>query len=323
MKSPKNLQGKTVFVAGGSGGLGKAISKELASRGAHITIFARRQGPLDEAKEEILASRLSEDQEVNAVTLDLGDASKVEEAFRTQPRIADILYCTAGGNHAENGFIVDIGADALENCMRNNYFAAAFPAKSMIDIWTEDDKKESSQGAQPQLRQIIFINSAAAFLGIPGSIAYTPAKCAVRALADTLRMEVLRYNCPASTYSIHCAFPADFVSPGFVLEQKTKTPLTKRIQGLDRPFEELKSKFPSCEKVASLIIAAVDKGDFIICEDSFAASALFTNMTGPSPKRGFGIVDSFLGLLVGWVVWPVLRRRWEAMCRQDGKECRK
>ncbi|KAI1379650.1 putative short chain dehydrogenase/ reductase [Hypoxylon crocopeplum] len=323
MKAAKSLHGKTVFVTGGSGGLGKAISKDLAARGAHITIFARRQGPLDEAKKEILAARLSEEQEVNAVSLDLADASKVEEAFRAQPRIADVLYCTAGGNHAENGFLVDIEAKDLDNCMKNNYYSSAYAAKSVIDIWTEDDKKGASSTTQPRFRRIIFINSAAAFLGIPGSIAYTPAKCAVRALADTLRMEVLRYNCLASTYTIHCAFPADFVSPGFVLEQQTKTPLTKRIQGLNRPFEELQAQFPSSEKVASLIIAAVGRGDFIICEDSFAASALFTNMTGPSPKRGLGIVDSLMGLLVGWVVWPVLRRRWEAMCIQDAEEFRK
>ncbi|KAI4860986.1 putative short chain dehydrogenase/ reductase [Hypoxylon rubiginosum] len=323
MGSAKSLHGKTVFITGGSGGLGKAISKELATRGAHITIFARRQGPLDEAKDEILAARLNEDQDVNAVSLDLADASKVDEAFRAQPRIPDILYCSAGGNHAENGFLADIEASDIENCMKNNYYSSAYAAKSAIDIWTADDKKGGSQSAQPRLRQIIFINSAAAFLGIPGSIAYTPAKCAVRALADTLRMEVLRYNSPASTYTIHCAFPADFVSPGFILEQKTKTPLTKRIQGLDRPYEELEGRFPSSEKVASLTIAAVDRGEFIICEDSFAASALFTNMTGPSPKRGLGIVDSIMGLLVGWIVWPVLRRRWETMCREDGEESRK
>lgn len=323
MGVPKSLKGKTVFVTGGSGGLGKAISKELAARGAHITIFARREGPLEEAKKDILAARISEDQEINTVSLDLADSSDVDAAFRAQPRTADILYCSAGGNHAENGFLADIEAKDLDNCMKNNYYSSAYATKSLIDIWIANDKKGTSQGAQPQLRQIIFINSAAAFLGIPGSIAYTPAKCAVRALADTLRMEVLRYNCPASTYTIHCAFPADFVSPGFVLEQKTKTPLTKRIQGLDRPFEELEVRFPSSEKVASLIIAAVDKGEFIICEDSFAASALFTNMTGPSPKRGLGIVDSIMGLLVGWVVWPVLRKRWESMCRQDGEEFRK
>ncbi|KAL8824484.1 MAG: hypothetical protein Q9191_005028 [Dirinaria sp. TL-2023a] len=169
----------------------------------------------------------------------------------------------------------------------------------MLDIWTEDDKEEAQPRPQPRLRQIIFVNSAAAFLGLPGSIAYTPAKSAVRALADTLRMEVLRYCSSRSTYSIHCAFPADFLSPGFKLEQTTKTPLTKRIQGTNLTAAELEAKFPSSEKVAALITAAVDRGDFIICEDSLAASALFTNVIGLSPKRGWGIFDSLLSVVMG------------------------
>ena len=152
---------------------------------------------------------------------------------------------------------------------------------------------------------------------------FVAAKCAVRALADTLRMEVLRYRCPNSTYSIHCAFPADFVSPGFMQEQKTKTPLTKRIQGTDTTTAELEARFPSSEKVASLIVAAVDRGDFIICEDSLAASLLFTNMLGPSPKRGWGISDAFLSVVVGCFAWPFLRWKWERMTIEDGEEARR
>ncbi|KAL2043708.1 hypothetical protein ABVK25_012515 [Lepraria finkii] len=190
----------------------------------------------------------------------------------------------------------------------------------MLDIWTEDDKEEAQPGPHPKLRQIIFINSAAAFLGLPGSIAYTPAKSAVRALADTLRIEVLRYCSSKPTYSIHCAFSADFFSPGFKLEQETKTPLTKRIQGTDLAAAELETKFPSSETVAALFIAAVDKGDFIISKDLLAASVLFTNMIGLSPKRGWGIVDSLLSVVMGWLVMPFLRRKWEAMTREDGEE---
>jgi len=107
-------------------------------------------------------------------------------------------------------------------------------------------------------------------------------------------------------------------------EQKTKTPLTKRIQGIDqKTIAELEAQFPSSEKVASLIIAAVDKGDFIICEDSLAASLLFTNMIGPSPMRGWGIADSLLSVGVGWLLWPFLRRKWEAMTISDGEAFRK
>ena len=131
---------------------------------------------------------------------------------------------------------------------------------------------------------------------------------------------MLRYCNSKSTYSIHCAFPADFLSPGFKLEQETKTPLTKRIQGTNLAVAELEAKFPSSENVAALIIAAVDKGDFIICEDSLAASALFTTMIGLSPKRGWGIFDSLLSVMMGWLVMPFFRRKWEGMSREDSEE---
>jgi 3-dehydrosphinganine reductase len=45
--------------------------------GAHVTIFARRQNLLDEAKAEILAARKDESQEVKAVSVDLSDGAKV------------------------------------------------------------------------------------------------------------------------------------------------------------------------------------------------------------------------------------------------------
>ena len=157
---------------------------------------------------------------------------------------------------------------------------------------------------------------------IPDDIV-TAAKVAVRALADSLRMELLRYSSPSCTYSIHCAFPGDFVSPGFYLEQNTKTPLTKRIQGTNLTLAELEAKYPSSEQVAAQIIAAAEKGEFIICKDSTVASLLFSAMVGPSLKQGWGIFDSLMGIVVGWVVWPYLRRQWEAEVRKDGAVARR
>ncbi|KAF7171584.1 hypothetical protein CNMCM5623_003953 [Aspergillus felis] len=377
MKPDYDLFGKTAFITGGSGGLGNAISNILAARGAHVTIFARRPGPLEDAKNEIVRNCVDVDrQEINAVAVNMADASavccstpenpiapgdcsmrmsfsltnaQVSEAFRSQPRIADFLYCCAGGNHAENGFFIDLKAAQLDSCMKNNYYSTAYAAKAILDIWVENDKKPTgidmpnNTTTGPKTRKIVFANSAAAFLGLPGSVAYTrkpddldmltrfivifwltasnskAAKSAVRALADTLRFEVLRHNSSSTTYTIHIAFPADFISPGFVFEQDTKPDLTKRIQGTDvATFAELEKKFPSSENVARGIVARVDKGDFIICEDSLAASLLFTNMVGLSPKRGLGIVDPLLSVVMGWFVVPVLRRRWERMCREDG-----
>lgn len=104
-------------------------------------------------------------------------------------------------------------------------------------------------------------------------------------LADDLRMEVLRYSCPASTYTIHCAFPVDFISPGLLLEQNTKTELTKGFKNENCTISDLESRFPPSGKVVPLIIGAVGKGDFIICNNSMASLLIFANMIGPSPKR--------------------------------------
>ena len=143
-------------------------------------------------------------------------------------------------------------------------------------------------------------------------------KCAVRGLADTLRMEALRLSGPASTYTIHCAFPSNFISPAFLEEQKSKPELTKRIEGTTGSTAELERRFPSAEKVAKGIIAGVARGDFALCDDSVESSLLFANMIGPSPKRRLGVRDSLLATVVGLLVWPVLRRRWDKMCKDDG-----
>ncbi|EDU46129.1 conserved hypothetical protein [Pyrenophora tritici-repentis Pt-1C-BFP] len=283
-------ENKTVFVAGGAGGLGKAVAKISAARGAHVTIFGRSPGPLDDAAEEIRRSCRDSLQKIKAVVVDLSDY--------VQGRVPDMLYCAAGGNHAQNGFFTEITSSQIEDCMRNNYFATAYLAKSALDLWVQDDRNnECGQTSKPIPRQIVIVSSAAAFVALPGSIAYTPAKAAVRALADTLRLEMLRYSCAASAYSVHIAFPGDFVLPGFYQEQQTKTALTKRMQGLEGTLEELVARYPSSEQVALGIVDAVNKGEFIICKDSSSASLLFTGMQGPSPKRGFGVFDSLMGVI--------------------------
>ena len=144
----------------------------------------------------------------------------------------------------------------------------------------------------------------------------------MRALADTLRMEALRLSGPNSTYTIHCAFPSNFITGAFLKEQANKPKLTKEIEGTTGTIAELEKKLPSVVKVAEGIVAGVRKGDFAICNDSTEAAVLFTNMIGPSPKRGLGIFDSISATIVGLMVWPVLRRLWDKRCKQDGEAMR-
>lgn len=97
-----------------------------------------------------------------------------------------------------------------------------------------------------------------------------------------------------------------------------KPELTKRIEGTTGSVVELEKRFPSSEKVAQGIIAGVERGDFALCDDSMESGLLFANMIGPSPKRGLGILDSLLATAIPLFVWPVIRRRWDKMCKKDG-----
>jgi short-subunit dehydrogenase len=51
------VDGKHVFVTGGSQGLGLALAKKYAAKGAKVTIVARDQAKLDAAKREIEVRR--------------------------------------------------------------------------------------------------------------------------------------------------------------------------------------------------------------------------------------------------------------------------
>ncbi|KAF4447677.1 short chain dehydrogenase/reductase family oxidoreductase [Fusarium austroafricanum] len=313
-----DLTGKTVFLAGGSTGLGKELAVALASRGCHVTIFARRQQQLEIARERVLAARKSQSQEINIQSLDLTDPEKIQSTFASQSRLPDILYCLAGGTTNELGFLVDLDPSDVQRCMTNNYLTSAYPAQAILKLWVEDDKQNKSNPPSKgtvKRRKLVFVSSAAAFVAFPGYIAYTPAKCAVRALADTLRSELKRYSGPASKYSVHISFPSNFISPSFIDELGNKPELTKQLDGTTAPMTELTQKLHSSKQVADYILKGVDKNEYIICSECEAA-LLFGAMTGPSPKRGIGFVDSCVSI-AAVAAGPIIRRYLDAKVKRD------
>lgn len=73
----------------------------------------------------------------------------------------------------------------------------------------------------------------------------TAAKFAQRGLADTLRLEALRYSNRKAAYSVQCIFAHNFVTDTFLEEQKLKPALTKRIEGTDGDLSTKTGKFCS------------------------------------------------------------------------------
>lgn len=317
MAGKADLQGKTVFVIGGSGGLGQELCKVMAAQGAHITVFARKRHLLDEAQKNIAASRRDSSQRISTVAGDMGVATSARTLITSQPVIPDILYCVAGGVPDDCGYFLDLEPQAFERCMASNYYSCLYPAQAVLKWWTEDDAK-SGTPLIPRRRKIVFMNSTATLVPLPGYIAYTGTKAAQRALADTLRLEAMRYSGPKSTYTVQCVFAHNFITPTFLREQKMKPELTKRIEGTSgATLADLEKEIPHASQVAREIVEDVASEDFAVVGRQLIPQLLWANMMGTSPKRGWGIIDSLLAILTIFFVWPINQRDIQKKCFGD------
>ena len=75
-----NLNGKNALVCGSSQGIGKAVSEELASLGASVTLFARNEETLNEVRGSL---DLTKGQQHKVLVADFAEPKQVETAVKT------------------------------------------------------------------------------------------------------------------------------------------------------------------------------------------------------------------------------------------------
>ncbi|EED14703.1 steroid dehydrogenase, putative [Talaromyces stipitatus ATCC 10500] len=300
--------GQSVIIAGGSKGLGRELALQLADRGANVAILGRTPKALEETLQDLQQKIKGPDQKHSSTVLDLTDAAQVTNYIDSLPEPPSILFCVAGGTASEIGFFADIAAEDIRSCMERNYFAAAFIAHAVLKQWL----------ARPppfkQRRHIVFTASTAAFVGLPGYTAYTPTKTATRALADTLRQEVLLYR-SQQDIRVHCSFPGTIYTDAFYEEQTRKPDLLKELEGSNKENSGL-----TAARAAELTIEGLKQGRFFITMD-METELLLNNMRGPSP-RYWSVWDWILGLLAS-LVWPVFRIMHDRKTSQYRREQRK
>lgn len=193
--------------------------------------------------------------------------------------------------------------------MTKNYVSSAYIAQAVMKRWVYPTLKQKP-GDDTDIRHLVFTASTAALVSVPGYAAYSPTKAAIRALADTLRQEVLMYRSICSI-KVHCSFPGTIYTESFFQEQKLKPQLCKQIEGtVDNQGGMLAAK------VACLTLQGLDKGQFFITPD-FQTRVLLNSMRGPSPRE-YSIIDWIIGF-IGSLVWPFLRLYFDQMARNAGE----
>jgi 3-oxoacyl-[acyl-carrier protein] reductase len=125
------ISNKTALVTGASVGIGRAISKTLASEGVQLAISARRVDKLEELSKEIVASG-GKKPHIIASDLYEDDASRrlADAAMKTLGRV-DILINNAGGSRSFKE--LHVSEEAWQEAITLNFHRPRQLADSLID----------------------------------------------------------------------------------------------------------------------------------------------------------------------------------------------
>ena len=203
---------KTIWITGGSTGIGKAVAIKFASKGWNVAISARRENLLREISDN--------NESIYGFPLDVTDKSKCKEVFeqiKNKFQSVDICFFSTGTWNPKKE--KDIDVEQIEDVFKVNFFGTLNSIKAVEEYFR--NKKEGI---------ITIVSSIAGYRGLPNSTGYGPSKSALNNLAESLYFDFKRSNVRVC-----------LVSPGFI-----KTPMTDK-NDFKMPF--LKTPEYAAEKI--------------------------------------------------------------------------
>ncbi|SCL33274.1 Short-chain dehydrogenase [Micromonospora nigra] len=179
---------QTVVVTGGSAGVGRAVARRYAERGARVALLARGQAGLAAAARDCRDRGATD---VRTHQVDVADAGAVQQA-------ADEVANRFGG--------IDVW---VNNAMVSVFAPTWEVSAAEFRRVTEVNYLGTVHGTLAALRHmrahgrgaIVQVGSALAYRGIPLQAAYCASKHAVQGFNDSLRAELLR-DCPGVRLSM-------------------------------------------------------------------------------------------------------------------------
>ena len=130
-----SLKGKVAFVPGGYGGLGVAICRGLAERGAKVVVAGR-----DAKKAQSLASKITGE----AIALDVRSVAAIRKTVGSLPRVDLFINCT--GVQREQA-LDEVTEEAWDEVVGTNLKAAMFLAQAVA-------KRQKRGGKQVHLLSV-------------------------------------------------------------------------------------------------------------------------------------------------------------------------
>ena len=192
----RELESQVAFVTGGATGIGLAVSRTLAARGATVAIFARNAGRADEAAAALRAAGGA----AQAFAADIARSASVDTAFAKaleQLGRVDILVNNAG--LTRDGLFVRMSDEQWDDVLATNlggaFHCSRAVARSMM---------------KARYGRIINVSSVVGLMGNAGQANYCASKAGLLGLTKSLAREL------ASR-----AVTVNAVCPGFIATDMT------------------------------------------------------------------------------------------------------
>ena len=188
--------GKRVWIVGASSGIGAALARELASRGARLAVSARSADALNTLAIGLLGSGH------RALPLDITDVSAISNAtaaLKSEWGGIDVAVLGAAAYSPMRAFDIDL--PAAQQTMRVNIEGVLNCLAALVPSMLS-----SGRG------HVAIIGSVAGYRGLPQALAYGASKAALINMAETLHLDLADRG-----------IKVQLISPGFV-----RTPLTAK-----------------------------------------------------------------------------------------------
>lgn len=185
-----NLQGKRVLLTGASGGIGRAIARELGDRGARLVLTGR--------KADVLAT-LGEMLKAETIPADIRDPASITRLLEQAGDI-DVLVANAGLPGTVH--INDWSVEEIERLLDVNLRAPILLARGLIEGMTR-------RGGG----HLVFVSSLAGLMASPFSSIYSASKYGLRGFAQCLRLDVHEAN-----IGVSCVFPGIIRDAGMFVD---------------------------------------------------------------------------------------------------------
>jgi 3-oxoacyl-[acyl-carrier protein] reductase len=207
----RDLEGQVAFVTGGATGIGLAVSRALAARGASVALFARNAARIEEAAAALRATGAV----AHGFAADISDTAAVDAAFDAalkQLGRVDILVNNAG--LTRDGLFMRMSDDQWNEVIATNltgtFRCARAVARTMM---------------KARYGRIINVSSVVALMGNAGQTNYCASKAGVIGFTKALAREIASRGVTVNA-----------VCPGFiatemtaVLDEKHQADLASRI----------------------------------------------------------------------------------------------